>query len=319
MKRKLKFIFILAISIWLVDLLLFHSINYMYKRMMVGQSGGKINYYLEKTNVKHLLIMGNSRVYNQIIPDSIDVDSYNLGHAGMKQSFQTGLLSILEKRNKIPHTVLLHLEPSEISEGANDKSIQKLKYYYGINEDVTHYINKISFYERFKFAFKTYRFNGQLLNIIKTCFFSTNDGEDVLYKGWRRITSTGRDSLNVMYSQREYAKQEVPVFDKNNIESLVRFINICKRNNVRIICFTSPEFKPQKTEIENSKKLQEELTKLKIQYINYLVNPIPELIGKPSFWKDAMHLNENGAAIESRDLGVRIKNYKFFIPIEKSK
>ncbi len=270
--------------------------------MLAGQSGGKINYFLKKTNITNIIIMGNSRAYNQIIPDSLGNDCYNLAHAGMKQTFQTGLLSILESNKKIPNTILLHVEPSEFLIGKEDKSIQKLKYYYGTDSIVTKYINEISFYERFKFIFSSYRFNGQFLNIVKSLVKPDSSDETVKHKGWRFISSTSRDSINVFYSIKTYQKQLLYPFDDKLLEHLFQFIKICKKRNTNLICFTSPQFITSKEEIEIANNFQKILEKYNIKYFNYLDHPIPELIEKPMFWKDAMHLNQKGASIESSDI-----------------
>ena len=76
---------------------------------------------------------------------------------------------------------------------------------------------------------------------------------------------------------------------------------------MRLICFTSQEYNYSDESVIISRKVQEILDKNNIEYINYITNPLPELLNKSHLWKDAMHLNRKGAEIESGDIAKRIK------------
>ena len=306
-KKFTLFILTTILVIFVLDRGLALLFDSMYPKVKTGQTGGKINYYLSLTPTPELLIMGNSRAFYQVIPDSFDMKAYNLSHAGLSQIFQTGLLSILEQNNKLPKIILLHISIDEFF--GNNKTIydvQNLKYYYNKNELVTKYISEISDYEKFKYYFELYRYNGRVINLFKNYYESKKS--DSPGNGYIAIPPTPSDSINIIYTTISHKAATVWGSPNSNFTFLNKFIEICSKEDVKLICFTTPTY----TQIENyrkiSFKLDSFLSSKEIPYINYFNQNIPLLESSPSFWKDVKHLNHNGAQVFSNDLNTRVKN-----------
>ena len=107
--QRAGIIFILFVAaVFITDRGLAFLFKKIYDYSLVGQTGGKINYYLRKVKTPDVLIMGDSRAYYLVNPDSFkNVSAFNISHAGMDQCFQNGLLSVLIHKKKVPHVVLL--------------------------------------------------------------------------------------------------------------------------------------------------------------------------------------------------------------------
>jgi len=305
MKRFWTFVIVIFTLTLLVDRGLSILLDHLYSRIKTGQTGGKINYYLSKSPVPPLVIMGNSRALYQVIPDSLGVQSFNLAHAGMSQIFQTGLISILTDARKMPPLILLHLEPEEFTISDNGSDIQNLKYYYGKNDLITRYISRISIFESSKFNFELYRYNGRVFTLLKNLIQSTMLFKD--YNGYDPIMASPKDSLHTIYSSNTSKDIENVNLNPRQVSYLVEFINQCKKSKTKVICFTSPLYRQTKNLDIAANKLKVVLENHGIPYINFIHTPIAVLQKNPSLWKDANHLNHNGAVIESRELHQQIE------------
>ena len=84
MKKLLLFLLGLGVGLIIIDRGLSTVLDQIYRGCLYGNTGGKINYFLAKEPASDLLIMGSSRSYRQIDPDSFSVNTFNLSHNGMR-------------------------------------------------------------------------------------------------------------------------------------------------------------------------------------------------------------------------------------------
>ena len=300
MRKFFIFFFISGLSLFLIDRGLAFFFDHLYVKIRTGQTGGKINSYLSQPSAVQLVILGNSRALYQVIPDSFKIPAYNLSHAGMSQIFQTGLVSVLHDNVRMPRIILIHLEPEEFNGEQYNNDIQNLKFYYSRNELITSYLQSLSYFEKFKFYFHSYRYNGRVIPLTKNYFQTIRTpGND---NGYSLIRRTEKDSINTIYSSKNLSR---PVEEKFNFEQwsyFEKFLDICKQTNTRVICFTSPVYKDSSSYLNTTKTIDSLMKKNNIRYINYMNSPITELNQHPSFWRDRYHLNHEGARIESEYL-----------------
>lgn len=308
LKKLILYLSICALTLFIADLGLSLIFDYLYKRTKTGQTGGKINYYLSSASPANILIMGNSRSLYQIIPDSIGHDVFNLSHAGMGPAFQTGLLSILIHQAKMPDTILLHLEPYDFIGDQSNRDIQNLKYYYGKDSLVTQLINKINPTEKYKFIFQLYRYNGRVISLVKN-FIQTNNSI-VSSNGYEPLFPQPSDSSNTLYSSQTQGSNHNAPFNRDQFELLIDFIQMCRHQNTELICFTSPIYTSDHEFRSVLDSITVNLNKTEVPYINFIDSPIELLEKRPSLWRDANHLNHNGAQIESQALKNSIEKFK---------
>ncbi|MBW8051274.1 MAG: hypothetical protein FVQ77_13215 [Cytophagales bacterium] len=308
MKNYLIFIVLFLISIFVIDRIVVKFLDMIYQEIKTGQSGGRINYYLTLEQIPEILVMGSSRVQYQIDPAKFILSGYNIGHGGMDDVFQLGLLSIIINAKKEPSILLLHIDPdiyqgSEFSE-IKPVDIQNLKYYYGKNEIVTRYTNELSKFEKYKFALKLYRYNGRVINMIKN-FLQTKIAPIINDNGYEPWPPSVMDSINVLYSSRQNPAKRLH-FREDKVKYLVEIIQLCKSNNIKLICFTTPYYYKNLSVLNQTRKYLDSLfSKNNIVYLDLSREKIKEL-GNPKYWKDATHVNAIGAEIVSANLSDRL-------------
>ncbi len=300
MKKFILFSVLTLSCCLLVDRGLSFILDILYSKTKTGQTGGKINYYLSLDSLPEMVIMGNSRALYQVIPDSFKVSTYNLSHAGMHQIFQTGLLSVLNNQKKMPSSILLHLEPEEFTGKQFNRDIQNLKYYYAKDEIVTRKINELSTFEKYKFYFDSYRYNGRVIPLLKNYIQSIHS--EIVSNGYAAIFPSPRDSINTLYSVKNQDSRPEEKFNFEQWCYLEIFLDLCEQNGTTIICFTSPVYTSIQSYPITSEIIGKLLRNRNIAYINYLQHPILKLAQHPSLWKDSYHLNHAGACIESETL-----------------
>jgi hypothetical protein len=304
MRKLLLYFFSLIIFLSLADTIISHFGEYLYKQVKIGQSGGKINYYLSLSPTPQLLIMGDSRALRHINPSYFPITGYNIAHAGMDMSFQTSLLHILISHKKHPKYILLQIEPFDFIKRKSEPynapdDPQQLKYYYYEDTMVRRNIDQISKFEKYKFIFDSYRFNGRFINMFKN-YYQTIRMQN-FGNGFEALSATSDDSIHVLLTSKKEIDTSSVEFNYQQINYLKRIIEICQNSHIKLICFSSNLYTPFIDDVLYSNKIATVLFAYKIPYINYITQRDSNLCS-PTLWQDAYHLNEKGAKIESLHL-----------------
>ncbi len=308
MKRFFLYLAVVLVAVAAADRLLAFGYDALYGRTLIGQTGGKINHYLRLPEQPALVVMGNSRAYYQVIPDSFAVPTYNLCHAGMSQVFQTGLLSVISTADRLPRTILLHLDPPEYTNaGEQLTDIQNLKHYFGRDTTVTRLLSAISPYERYKFLFDSYRYNGRVINLVKNAVQSARTPVARMGNGYEAILPSDRDSLTTIYSARRDTANPVARFHPERLRYLRQFLAMCRAQHIRVIGFTSPLYARPPHELAACREFGAFLRAEGVPYIDYVSHPLVAVQGRPALWKDSHHLNHAGAQLQSQDLARRVR------------
>lgn len=308
MRKAVVYFLIFVVSLFLLDRGITFCCDHLYSQIKTGQSGGKINYYLSLPQQPKLLIMGDSRSFRHTNPDSFPISCYNISHAGMDQSFQTCLLNVIISQKKSPSYILLQIEPfnyikKKKSPYLFSDSPQQLKYYYDKDTLVKKYIDQISTFENCKYIFKSYRYNGRLVSLLKNAYQTRTN--KTYGNGFEPLEPKDRDSVNTIYSSSQ--KFDVSELEMNYLQVgyLTKFIEICRCNNIQLICYSSSVYEAFERDLYYSQKIGAYLSSLKVPYINYIKDQHPQL-HNPWYWHDVYHMNEKGAKIESSFLSKEV-------------
>lgn len=293
MKSVFIKISIIAFVTALIDYSLGLYLDKLYQKNEGPYANGHLNYYLHHIKPDTLFV-GSSRVMHHVDTRLFSENTYNLSHASMHIGFQAALIDVLEQQKKLPKKVLfLHIEANELGEKSEKslrEEIQYLNYYYSKNEYIKSEINKISTFEFVKHWSKLYSFSGYSSLLITNPIQNINTKP--LPRGYHPLIGTN-------------LSQELDPNFKKNFKShpLFNYLNhikeVCQRNNIELICFTTPYFINEKYEYKQNEILGEQLAKKKYKYLNYssVKNRLPYLYEDSSYWYDHMHLNEKGARI----------------------
>jgi hypothetical protein len=294
--------FFLFTSLWAIliigaDFAITKLFDSIYERVQTGQTGGEINHYLSLKSVPPVLIMGNSRARYQVNPDSFALPTYSLCHAGMGQVFQTGLVYILAQEKKLPRMIMLHIDLAEYVGNDDLEDIGNLRYFYRKNQYVTEYIDDISRFEKIKYIFKFYRYNGRVISTLKN--FVQSRGVDIKGNGYQPIAAIPNDSTTFI----EVTNPKLhPKFHYQNLRHLQKFLDLCQHDRIKVICFTSPYFSTRAFIPVVASPIDSLLHIKQIPYFNAALYPLPVLTHHARFWQDSDHLNQLGAGYLSRQL-----------------
>ncbi len=316
MKKILVFFISILVCLIILDRIISFSLDKLYSKNFWGESGGNINYFLSRQETTDLLIIGDSRAHRHIIPDSFSVKTFSLCHHGMNLIFHTGLLHILEQQKKLPENILLHLEHNEFAQpngfSSDNKDIQHLRYFYGINPYVTDKINHLSSTEWVLYFWKSYRYNGKLISLIKNYYLSRKEHPN--HSGFEPLLPEKLDSFRVISEVKqielENASETNLTIDTFSIALLSDFISVCKRNNIKLACFVSPYyFKPGKKHQLSNVFLSQFLKEKGVSFMDFCVNR-PSEYDNLNLWRDSYHLNIDGAKILTHQL--KLQTFDFY-------
>ena len=304
LKKILTWLLIIILSVFMLDRTASFILDKLYSKTLIGQSGGKINYYLNKSAIPDVVIMGDSRAYYEVNPDSFRCTCFNLAHAGMDDCFQLGLIDLLIQQHKTPKIILLHVEPYFLvykdSLPFYSQDILTLKYFYGINDTITNLVNHISRFEKWKYALKSYRYNGRIISLIKN-YKTTISTPNYATNGFDFVPASKSDSMTTEMSANKQLEGAV-YFNRSKTRYLESIIKLAKQNGIRLVFFTSPYFyKLNMDYIKPGRIFLDSIASAnKISYLDYSDIKMNKEFQNPSYWTDAEHLNENGAGLFSK-------------------
>jgi len=287
---------------FVLDKVIYLSINKISKQVYTGQTGGKLNQYLKQNSDLNFIVFGSSRANHHIDPEKIDSKSFNMGMDGTKIVYSNTLIKLLPKNKK--QTVLLHISPkNSFNSEYHGEDISKLSTLYHQNDIVRNEIKNFKQNKLIQDFFWCQIYNNSALGIIKNYFMPKYD-----YK-----TYFGFDPLIVSKEQNKIfslvLEKWKPQNCSTNIElnpvyksSLSDLKEFCKDNNKTLILYTSPIYRDDCK--EDDIKLTEILKKEGFIYWNY--SDFFKSDNSLENWKDNTHLSNIGADLFTQEIKNRI-------------
>lgn len=260
------------------------------------------NYIINKLNCD-VLIFGASRATHHYIPfilsDSLKSCVYNCGYDGKCIYYHYGLLMKIKERY-CPQVVILDLSPSDIffSQTITIEGVKALAPYYGSNKDLDTLINLISPFEKYKMMSMLYRYNSRVIETVgDNCRKADYNWEN----GY--VPLEGQMNPATIIKRHPQAKKSV---EETKIAYLEKFILFCKQHDISIFISLSPTY--YACEHQNGLIIVNDIAgKYDVPIFNHFCNPL--FTENNYFFKDATHLNHEGATVYSSIIGKEIKSY----------
>ena len=253
-------------------------------------------------SMNDLLIMGNSRAACHVNPEILDTllpfHSYNLGlnDGGMDAVWHAWHLYRM-RVNKMPHIVLLNVDGWTIEDIMAAPSMRKNEYLPWCNDPAWRTIISkagFTFADRAVPLWKYRRSRHWLLKGLKeyTGLQRSDYGRDIL--SYER----GYICLDDKVSKREGNPLGEMILD---FSSLDLFFQMCRQENIKMICFYSPVYSSYRNqwEISTRTSISDHITHLDIPFLDYSER---EECADPSYFRDDIHLNSKGATWFTRQL-----------------
>ena len=321
MKKIIVFIVAIIFLFFFSDRIVALILDKIYLHSTSGNTSGKLTYIIQQKENFDEILFGASKCTHNIVPDSLGNKCFNLGFGGAGILFQYGLISVVEQNKKLPKKIVLQIEEGDyfVSEKSLKDTVRLydnlalLKYYYNKNEVIKKLIDSVSPSNRYKYLLQTFRFNGNFsslmisyLNVKKSVNLS-NGFDPFLYKP--------ADSLKVLLLA-EQGKENLSII-KSHINPkafyyLAKFIEVCHRNNINLVCYCSPVFNGNLKNYPDKKILLDFLKQKNISCFDFNLpeNKIEEL-NNSKYWFDGVHLNTLGASVLSHHLKNKLTQIHF--------
>ena len=174
-----------------------------------------------------------------------------------------------------PHTLVI----SENSYSKLEKLLPYYKQYPSFKEVITLNPN----FSKLSLMSNLYIYNSTLYDFIKSDFNQEFKGN-----GYIPIN----DELNEQTFSHFYLKENEN-FDENKRNYLIKIINVCKENNIKLIAAVSPNYK--KFDLKN--RIINELGEIFKEYESdfYDYSDFDEVYNKSNYFRDQLHMNSLGS------------------------
>lgn len=264
----------------------------------------KDNYRLRRLETD-IVILGSSRgshhYVTSLLSDSIDnymgkeYSIYNAAIDGKFANSNSCAAEMIISRYR-PKLVIIDLSESQLA----SKDVADIKFsspFYRKDSIVRKYIDNISFEEKMLMKSSLYRYNGKILRIASS-FLRQKDVDD----GYLPLYGTTID----ISKYGEYVKGDSIETQILNSYSITNFRNVLRKytaENIPLIIVCSPHFRPN----NNNNQLLKLCNEYNVPFIE--LYDLPYFNEHPELFKDAGHLNNDGAHIYTKIFFEQLKPY----------
>lgn len=265
---------------------------------------GRQNYCLNQSNDK-VFFLGSSRVSNQyvtsIFEDKLGTTCYNCGSEGMTIFYHYAILASNIERGHIPEMVVLDLFVEDIVE--NDlqyhnleSSLNRLAPYYNKYKSIDSlFLLSGNIWDRLKMQSICYRYNSMFPQEIKCNYIPQNEDKGYEEAPFHILSDT---------------TLKTEVFDERRIDMqkqqyLYKIIKLAKDHKINLVVVHSPMYM-----IKNSEGMNEVWRITKEEGINAIDCSNEKQFMRPDFFRDNLHLNNEGAKAWSNYLAERLKSIR---------
>ena len=235
-----------------------------------------------------VLILGSSRAHHHydtpFLSDTLGLDVYNAGYDGNGCVFAYGVLDMIIERYR-PKLVLFDVEPAfDVFVYDNDDShkryISLLKPYYR-NTVVGEIIKDVSCEEWYKVHSGLLRYNSKLISLLA----NQRQGRKEKLKGYEPLHGIYEDESDNAVTHRN----KIDTFKLKYIEKL---LCLAKKNDIIFAVVASPKY--GKTSSDDDLRLVKDICKkYDVPFLDYYA--APEFMPHREWFRESMHLNEEGA------------------------
>jgi hypothetical protein len=266
---------------------------------------GSITTYALDECKDDVLIFGSSRAnhhyVSKLIGDSLQLSCYNLGRNGMNILYADALLKEILKRYH-PKMIILDVMENEFSFLSINNGLKKtttaLLPYLDEHPALASVISLSGDYEVAKAKLSNiYPYNSLLIPILQHHLTDVGMKNE---NGFQPLTK----KMDVEKENQWLRSIPAPVIDTNSVNVMQEFLKIVSANNIVLYAIISPAY----LQVPNQKEVAM-MNDILQQYHFTLWNYSGDSTWSthPELFRDAVHLNEEGAIVFSEDVVQRIK------------
>lgn len=264
----------------------------------------KDNYRLHRLQTD-IVILGSSRgshhYVTSLLGDSINYylgkenSIYNAAIDGKYANSNSCAAEMIISRYR-PQLVIIDLP--EIQLASTDVSDIKFSSpFYRKDSIVRKYIDNIGLEEKMLMKSSLYRYNGKILRIASS-FLRQKDADDGYVPLYGTTIDTTKHNKSTMHKSIE--SQSLNSYSETNFRRVLRKYT---SENIPLIIACSPRFQPD----DNNNQLRKICDEYSVPFID--LYDVPYFNEHPGLFKDAGHLNDNGAHVYTKIFFEKLKPY----------
>ena len=293
LKQLVKLTILIIVISYVVDKVLFFSLNTISDNVMSGQVIGKLNQFLMLKDSTDLLVFGNSRANHHIIADQFNDNAFNMGVNGVGIAYSSTLVNSLPKDKE--QIIIVHIDTKNFFNDDYDGSdIGGLRSKYNRNEEITEALDasgRVSFLQNIYYSIN---YNGSLIGILKNYIKPKYDYKT--YKGYDPLVVNESQSAARDYRLRNNIAENCTDSHKVNqvaLNYLMKIKAVKEKSKKNFIFVTSPIHNDACD--EDNKILNGIMTEHKLSYRDYSNLYKTTQPDDMSLWRDQKHLSNLGA------------------------
>jgi hypothetical protein len=259
-----------------------------------------------------IAVYGSSRAWVHINPkileDSLHQQVYNFGTDG--QVFMIEYMRHLEfiKHNPKPKMIIFSVDVFTLQKRNFLYEPDQFLPYMLWNANLKNYTSTYNIYSKLDYYIPLVRYRGKhkaLAKAFKNTFISKGDTLKFRYRGYAGMNRKWNDDLNKAKS--EFGHFEI-IFSPESIDLFDRFLNDCKRSNIKVVLVYTPEYIEGQDFVLNRNEVMETYKMFAKKYnLLFLDYSADSLSRKKQLFYNASHLNRRGANLFTLKLASRLK------------
>lgn len=261
-----------------------------------------------------IVIYGSSNAWVEIDPgiisDRLGVSAYNLGINGHNFGLQYFRHSILLKFNRSPKLIIHTINAATFQKAEDLYNPDQFLPYMLKNEEMKNALIRYNGYKIIDFHLPLIRYYGKKKAILHSLYLILNPSSNVIMrlKGYQGKNKPWTDDLKKAKEENQYLEFKL---DTSLIYLFENYYNECKKNNIRIILVTPPEFIEGQEFVRNRPELMalnHKLSqKLDIPFFDYSNDTMSF---QKKYFYNSGHLNITGAELFTNKLIDDLKKYQ---------
>ncbi len=303
--RKAIAILLLFVALdWAISL----TLGLLNRRTTRGEAMGLLNFALDQD--PQILILGSSRAKHHIMPSVLSAETsrsaFNAGINGQDFLYAYMLFELWRQRHEPPQAIILNVDPESFAISPDEIARTSIfSTYYDKDREVREILLMRGPFERLKYFCRSYRFNGKVLPILKNVGKPQAPGFD----GFEPLTGAADAATAAQAANPPPPIQSPWVVKIHYFNELADF---CQRNGTRLLLVHSPYLRADIHALSTWSGDMRALASSHpgVVFIEISERTYPSIFSNnPSLFRDANHLNGEGARIFSILLGKEIKRF----------
>ncbi len=304
--KALSGLFLFCIVFFILDRVAGKILDDQYRRIFSGP--GRYNYI--KANRYDLLVMGSSTstcFYDDELSEGLGKTVLNVGLDGSALIYSRCLLDLLLQNHVKPDFIILNIDLFEMQKSAWSGNyysmIEKFRPFYGRSNYIDQALYKGRPFEFIKYTVHSYRYNDLILSIVQKRL-----QDDKIYSH----DKSPKNVLSLPIDEKTLKDKFSNTLDlDDNKMALYRdFINVCRKNGIKLIFIESPIYYPQGKMTKRDILLQEIINELALDsdvpFIPITQDTYP-VFRDYRLFKDVLHLNDKGSILFSKIVCIELK------------